>query len=183
MTQPHANPYHASDLSHTQKQPPHRWLKRFAGGACVYYILSAVTLPFANKAWIGEIPVFVPLQLPKTFIKSVIHDVFLRCVRQFGWSNGSASPDYRMIHPWAMTCMLTLPALLLIGTLLYFASARLRTVAVIAILACASVDAIVTLGFDAWSGLKIYNASFSKLQSKALVDPSELVAIRLVPAG
>lgn len=160
MEELQTNPYQSSDVSDTPSQPQHRWLNRFAVGACVYYIISAITLPFANKAWVGEIPVFSILQIPKGFLKSVIHDILLQTVHLFGWSTGSASPDYGMTHPWAMTFMLTVPALLLISAILNFRSGRMRTALSIAVLACGACDAVVTLWFDASSGLKIYNGSF-----------------------
>ncbi|MDA8564114.1 hypothetical protein N9L06_06640, partial [Mariniblastus sp.] len=68
--------YLATGLLHqdeTAGQRSHRWLNWLATAASVYCIVSAATLPFASKAWIGEIPVFGLFQLPKAFIKPVIH--------------------------------------------------------------------------------------------------------------
>ena len=158
------NPYLATgQLQQDETAVPrsHRWLNWLTITASVYYIISAVTLPFANKVWIGEIPVFGLIQLPKAFVKSVIHDVILHAVHRLGYSAGSASPDYGMTHPWAMSSMTAIPAILLITTLLCLKSGRTRVLYLIAVIACATIDAVVTLWFDAASSLKLYNASFS----------------------
>lgn len=154
------NPYQSSSVSNTTAQSRDRWLDRFAVGACFYYIISAITLPFANIAWVGEIPVFTILQIPKRILKSVVHDIFLHAVHSFGWSRGSASPDYAMTHPWAMTFMLTIPALLLICPISYFRSGRTRSALIVAVVVCGAIDAVVTLWFDASSNLKIYNGRY-----------------------
>lgn len=154
------NPYRATDLSENRAPAIYRWLNWFVCGACLYYFLSAVTLPFASKAWVGEVPILGILQLPKSFLKFVLHDVLLLAVHQFGWSKGSASPDYGMIHPWAMVLMLAVPALLLSGTILYCRSGKTRAFLLISVLAFAFLDALVTLWFETSSSLKLYNASF-----------------------
>ena len=160
MASSRTNQYHSTDPSQPRGKASSRWLNWLASGACAYYILSAVTLPFANKAWIGEIPVFGFLQGPKAFIKSGIHDALLHAVNRFGWSTGSASPDYGMTHPWAMIFMTAIPALVLILILLRFGAGRTRAVILFVVITCAAIDAVVTLSFDAASSLKLYNGSF-----------------------
>tara|TARA_R100000789_G_C3005279_1_gene149884 strand:+ start:408 stop:893 length:486 start_codon:yes stop_codon:yes gene_type:complete len=160
VTKPHEYLNHEPDQSPTQRLSTHRWLNWLIGSACVFYILSAITLPFANKVWIGEIPILGLLQLPKAFLKSVIHDALLIAVQQFGWSAGSQSPDYIMTHLWAMIIMTVGPALILLITLLYFGTERRWVLPLIALISCATIDAVVTLGFDAWSNLKLFNGSF-----------------------
>ncbi|WP_339748152.1 hypothetical protein [uncultured Rubinisphaera sp.] len=160
MTKPHDNLNHEPDQLPTQLHPTHLWLNWLIGGACVFYILSAITLPFANKVWIGEMPIFGLLQLPKAFLKSVIHDALLIAVQQFGWSAGSRSPDYIMTHLWAMISMTVGPALILLITLLFFRTDRRWVLPLIALISCATIDAVATLGFDAWSNLKLFNGSF-----------------------
>ena len=159
MKERKANPYQSS-LSNTPTQSQYGWIDRFAVGACIYYIISAITLPFTNKAWVGEIPVFSILQIPKCILKSVVHDILLHAVHSFGWSRGSASPDYSMTHPWAMTFMLTIPALLLVLAISYSRTGRTRTALVFSVVACGAIDAVVTLWFDASGSLKIYNGRF-----------------------
>ncbi|MDB2685594.1 hypothetical protein N9Y42_00080 [Mariniblastus sp.] len=156
------NPYLSPDLQldETAEQTSHRWLNWLAITASVYYIVSAVTLPFANKVRIGEIPIFGLIQLPKAFVKSVIHDVILQAIQRLGYSAGSASPDYGMTHPWAMGSMTAIPAILIITALLCLKSGRTRVLYLSAVIACAAIDAVVTLSFDASSSFKLYNASF-----------------------
>ena len=144
--------------SHAQRQT--RWHARLAVCACVYYVASAVTLPFANKLWVGEAPILALLQLPKSFLKSVIHDALLYAVHSLGWSRGSASPDYGMTHPWAMIGMLTIPALLVACVIFVSQSDRKRTPVLVAVVTCAAIDTIVTLWFDSSFSLKLYNARY-----------------------
>ena len=154
------NPYSPSGLVGTASASKRRLLNRITTAFVCYWILSAVTLPMVRHAWLGSIPVLAPLQLPKVFLKSLAHESFSHAVNTFGWSTGSASPDYAMIHPWAMVLMLTFPAFGLICATVYRRTGRTRNIALVAIITSASLDALVTLRFDALSSLKIFNASF-----------------------
>lgn len=157
---PSTNPFHANDRSQDPHQAMPRRLNWLAGGVCVYYMLSAVTLPFAGKVWFGEIPILGLFQIPKAIIKSFIHDVLLDAVHRFGWSAGSASPDYGMTHPWAMFLMCVLPSLVLVSILSCLRSRRPDAVFLFAVIICVAIDTVVTLSFDASSSLKLFNASF-----------------------
>jgi hypothetical protein len=166
MNEPAANPYHAggvieeSGIRESATPPKRHWSTWLTGCLCCYYLVSAVTLPFTNKVWVGEIPILAVFQLPKSFLKSIAHDLLLSVVRALGWSRGSASPDSMMTHPWAMVLMLTAPALLWIVVVCYLRRGRTQTAVMAAILACAGIDAVVTFWFDASSSLKLYNASY-----------------------
>lgn len=110
-------------------------------------------------------PPLAIIQLPKSFLKSVIHEVLMSAMKGFGWSRGSHSPDYIATHGWAMVLMTTIPALLLIVALTGLRRLRHRRTAIAVILACATIDAVVTLWFDNVSSLKLYNASYAILNA------------------
>jgi len=129
-------------------------------GVSVYYVVSALTLPFVNKLWCGELAPLAICQLPKSFLKSVIHQVLMTMVNSFGLSRGSFSPDYSATHGWAMGIMAAVPALSLIITLLLICSLPPRPRLIAALRICASIDAVVTLWFDNVSNLKLYNAVY-----------------------
>lgn len=138
----------------------HRWPRMLVTFAATYYLLSALTLPFVNKIWLGEIPLLALFQLPKSVLKSVVHPPLLSAMGFLGLSYGSASPDYGATHGWAMAIMVTLPALLIVGLLLMPRQLLQRRILVVVILVCAGIDAVVTLWFDSVSHFKLYNASY-----------------------
>ena len=156
MSDSNTNPYHSPPLPQAREQATSRWPNWLFGISCAYYILSAATLPFANTAWIGELPIFAILQISKAFIKSLVQDTLLHAVNQFGWSAGLASPDYGITHPWAMIFMTVIPALILILVILRFGAKPTRNVFLFALVTCATIDAVATLWFDAASSLKLY---------------------------
>ena len=137
-----------------------RWPVIVAACACVYYGISAMTLPFTNAVWFGEIPPLAIFQIPKSFIKSVIQDVLLYAVNVLGLSHGSASPDYIATHGWAMVIMAAAPALLLVAVFAFLRHDRMRNRLIAVVLIFASIDAIVIIWFDSSSSLKLYNASY-----------------------
>lgn len=137
-----------------------RWPRFFVTFAATYYLLSALTLPFVNKIWLDELPVLAIIQLPKSFLKSVVHPPLISAMGFLDLSYGSASPDYGATHGWAMAIMVTLPAFLIVGLLLMPKLLPQRRTLIVAVLVCASIDAVVTLWFDTVSHLKLYNASY-----------------------
>ena len=128
--------------------------------ACVYYGISAMTLPFTNAVWCGEVPLLAILQIPKSFIKFVIQDFLLHAVNVLDLSQGSASPDYIATHGWAMVIMAAAPALLLVAVFAFLRHDRMRNRLIAVVLIFASIDAIVTIWFDSSSSLKLFNASY-----------------------
>ena len=137
-----------------------RWPVIVAACACVYYGISAMTLPFANVVWLGEIPPLAILQLPKSFTKFVIQRFLLYAVNVLGLSRGSASPDHIATHGWAMVIMAAAPALLLVAVFAFLRRERRRNRLIAAVLIFASIDAIVTIWFDSSSRLKLYNTLY-----------------------
>lgn len=153
------NPYESPSDINASKTRPRIRLDRTTLACCGYYLLSALSLPFASKIWLGEVPVFALFQMPKIFLKSVVHDALTFGVNALGWSKGSPSLDYSMIHSWAMIGMLTLPVIALLGLNVAFRSEKARTAKTVVILTCAGIDAAVTLTVDALSKTKFFNAS------------------------
>jgi len=158
------NPYKSSSMDDASAvvttRTKRRWPVMVAACACVYYAISAITLPFTNAVWFGEIPPLAILQIPKSFIKSVVQEFLLRAVHVLGLSHGSASPDYIATHGWAMVIMAAAPALLLVAVFAFLRRDRMRDRLIAAVLIFALIDAIVTLWFDSTSSLKLYNASY-----------------------
>jgi hypothetical protein len=126
---------------------------------CSYFLVSALTLPFVNRLWFGEFPPLAIVQLPKSFFKSIVHQVLMSLVDSFGLSRGSASPDFNAIHGWAMIATVSVPALFVIMVFSLMRSLPRRRL-IGAILICATLDAMVTLWFDGVSHLKLYNAFY-----------------------
>lgn len=140
---------------------PKQWPTIACFCVCAYYLLSALTLPFVNKIWLGEAPLLAPIQFPKTFLKSVVqHEGLLPFINWAGWSRGSASPDYAMTQGWAMGIMVCLPALCFTILLLLIRPLPHRGRLIAATIACALLDGIITLWFESTSSLKLYNAIF-----------------------
>lgn len=157
------NPYKSSAAEHVLGNTgarPSRWPKRLVQCFGIYYIASALTLPFVNAVWIGEVPILAAFQVPKSLLKSVVHELLMFALRAMGMSNGSFSPDYIATHGWAMAIMVTTPALLMIAVLLFAQRTTQRRNLFLVLVACATLDAVTTLWFDHVSSLKLYNASY-----------------------
>ena len=137
-----------------------RWPKRLCLGLCAYYLLSALTLPFVNQWWLGEMAPLALFQSPKGFLKSVIHQGLMSFVTWAGWSRGSHSPDYGATHGWAMGLMASLPLITLIVILLTVRPLPGRSRLIAAAAGCALLDGLITFWFDSASNLKLYNAVF-----------------------
>ncbi len=105
------NPYDSSDTFVVETpSKASRWPLVVATCACLYYGISAITLPFTNAVWIGEITLLAVLQIPISFLKSIAQSFLLEAVHALGVSHGSASPDYIATHGWAMLGMTVAPA-------------------------------------------------------------------------
>ena len=161
MTTSHnTNPYAPSGTTNSPVQAARRWPVAVVSCVAVYYLLSASTLPFVNDVWFGEVPLLVLLQLPKAFLKGIVHSVLMAVMNGLGWSHGSFSPDFIATHGWAMGIMTTAPALLLIVVLTRLRRLPQRYRLISLLVFCATIDAVVTLLFDHVSSLKLYNASY-----------------------
>ncbi|MCA9083559.1 MAG: hypothetical protein KDA81_05870 [Planctomycetaceae bacterium] len=163
MLTDHDHPYkvtgHAEPVT---QRPEHRsglctWLSQML---CLYYVASAVTLPFANRIWFGEIPVLAVIQLPKTFLKSLFQHAFLWFVRSTGLSQGSFSPDYMATHPWAMAAMSITPLIVLIILIRLTRPRPLHSRVIMYTVTLAAVDTAVTFWFDSTSALSLYTGSW-----------------------
>jgi len=140
---------------------PKRWPTIACRCVCAYYLVSALTLPFVNKVWLGEAPLLALIQMPKSFIKSVVqYECLLPFIHWAGWSRGSASPDYIMTQDWAMGIMVSVPAICFLILLLLVRPFPHHWRLIAAVIICALLDGIVTLWFDSTSSLKIYNARY-----------------------
>jgi len=137
-----------------------RWPAIVCICACSYYAISALTLPFANAIWVGELAPLAFIQLPKAITKSLAHDTLMSVVNALGMSQGSFSPDYLATHNWAMGVMMAAPALLLVSVFMLVRRVSHRGTLIAMVLIFASIDAIVTFWFDNAFHLKLFNASY-----------------------
>ncbi len=128
--------------------------------ACIYYAVSALTLPFVNVIWVGELPPLALIQLPKSFLKSGVHKILMLSLNVFGMSRGSFSLDYIATHDWAMGVMTVATAWLFVACILLLRRVSYRQKLVSIVLICALVDGIVTFWFDKTFNLKLFNASY-----------------------
>ena len=163
MTLPDVNPYTPVGISERSNRHDHevqRWPWILGLCACSYYAASALTLPFVNAIWFGELPPLALIQLPKSFLKSAVHEILMSLLNYFGMSRGSFSPDYIATHDWAMGVMTAAPALLLVAFFLILRRVSYRQKLIAMVLICASIDGIVTFWFDSAFNLKLFNASY-----------------------
>jgi len=163
MPSPNVNPFEPSVPSATLIDNPSglkRWPVIVAMLTCGYFLASALTLPFADDVWFGEVPLLAFIQMPKGFVKSIVQSALMSLVSASGLSSGSHSPDYIATHFWAMGVMTTVPALTLAGSLLRLQRVPRRRWLVGAVLLSASLDAIVTFWFEQSSRLSLYNSAY-----------------------
>ena len=82
---------------------------RLLQAVLIYFVASLCTLPFMAHVWIGEIPVFAMIQLPKVSLAGwIVSVILLPFVQWVGWSQGSFSPDYAMTRPWGLAIVYVL---------------------------------------------------------------------------
>ena len=157
------NPYeanHVDDAGDRRPSVKRRWPAIASLLACSYYVVSALSLPFAGRFWVGELPVLAVPQLPKSFLKSAFQHLLLGMVEALGLSRGSRSPDYLATHDLALGLMLALPAVALAVALLLPKRVPNRGWWIAAVLLGAAIDAAVTFWFDHSFSLKLFNASY-----------------------
>ena len=143
-----------------QRVEPLRWPVTLTRIACCYYALSALTMPFINKLWVGEVPLLAIIQLPKAVLKSGIQTVLMSALSALGLSRGSFSPDYLATHMWALGLAMLIPTLLVIGAISLPRNLPNKRRLILTVIAFALVDVVVTLVADSLSHLKTFNASF-----------------------
>lgn len=132
-----------------------RWHVILAGCLCGYYLVSCLTLPFAKQVWFGEIPVLGLLQIPKAFLKSLLHSSLMEAMKSFGWTGSSS--DYFATHSIVMVVMLFLPTVVFLLLIWRLPKLPFRPPITFAMLACSCLDAIVTIWFENTSSLKLFN--------------------------
>lgn len=163
MTSHDANSYKpdsVADGSNHQAHAVPRWPSIVAFCACSYYAASALTFPFLNAWWVGEVPPLAVFQIPKSFLKSAVHEILMWAVSALGMSRGSFSPDYAATHDWAIGVMTAAPALLLVAVFMLLRRVPQRRKLVAMILICAAIDAIVTFWVDNAFDPKLFNAMY-----------------------
>lgn len=75
-----------------------------------YAVLSMATLPLKNEWWVGEMPMFVLPQTPKTQLASDVRRILIfDVVRPLGLSRGSFSPDWSLVRPYALAIVYVVP--------------------------------------------------------------------------
>ncbi len=121
-----------------------------------YYIISSLTLPFADDLWFGELPALAIVQLPKMYFFDAAREAIILLMRKWGLSSGSASPDLMAAGPWAMAVLFTVPATVVIGL-----TGLVRRISsmrwwILLLLATAAADAAVTIWFDRVSSLSLF---------------------------
>lgn len=68
-----------------------------------YFLICAVTLPFLDTFWLGEVPLLALIQLPKVALaKWCQSDLVMRGMQIAGLSSGSMSPDLIASRPWGL---------------------------------------------------------------------------------
>ena len=163
MEPPEPNPYEVNHVDDAgERRPPGKRRGPVIASllACGYYVVSALSLPFAGSFWIGELPILAVLQLPKSFLKSAFQHLLLWMVEVLGLSRGSRSPDYLATHDLALGLMLAFPAVAIVGALLLPKRVPNRGWWIGAVLLGAALDAAVTFWFDRSFSLKLFNASY-----------------------
>jgi len=67
-----------------------------------YFVLSAATIPFAGRVWLGEIPPLALIQIPIVVPAKWCQNLVLLGMGSAGLSSGSASPDRIASRPWGL---------------------------------------------------------------------------------
>ena len=68
-----------------------------------YFVISAMTLPFLDQLWLGEVPVLALIQLPKVALAHWCQaELVMRGMQIAGLSKGSMSPDLIASRPWGL---------------------------------------------------------------------------------
>jgi hypothetical protein len=122
-----------------------------------YYVQSILSLPLADRVWLGEIPLFALIQLPKMKLKHFVQDAMIRQLPALGLASGSPSPDMILTHPWALGFTVLVPGLIFLcclTPLLRFVRHPKMVFVTVIVVMC--LDAGLTFWFDATSRLSIF---------------------------
>lgn len=123
-----------------------------------YGILSLTTLPLKNAWWIGEMPMFVLPQTPKTQLANELRRTMVtHLLGPMGLSRGSFSPDWTLVRPYALALVYLVPLIvwmLLIARRTGINSPYCYWILVVLLLALA--DYLTTLTFANGPGLSFY---------------------------
>lgn len=120
-----------------------------------YFLLSAITLPFLDHLWLGELPVLALIQLPKVALANWLRvHVVMEAIRAGGWSAGSFSPDYILARPYALA-LVYLPPMAAFASVALGAGAGFRRLALV-LIGVAVLDYVLTLWLAGGPGLTIY---------------------------
>jgi hypothetical protein len=123
-----------------------------------YFVASALTLPFLNALWLGELPLLAVVQLPKIGLAGWLRtQVVMVVIRALGLSRGSFSPDYIMARPYALVIAYLIPLGIILGVV--WVRTRMEKPYrwwVWVLLIMAGVDFGLTLYFAGGPGLTIY---------------------------
>ncbi len=164
MTSSHGNANdgasHSARSSHLEVGPLPKGHAILLSTVSFYYLVSTISLPFINVAWISDIPILGIVQLPKMFLKSILQGGLMSAMNYSGLSRGSYSPDYLDVHGWAMGMMMTAPAFLVSFFLLLRGQFSIRQKQIVVLLVMTISDAVVTICIDQFSSLSVYNDSF-----------------------
>ena len=154
-----SNPYQYSGI---EDSPTHvggvvtrqlRWMLTMLIG---YYVLSCVTLPLADKFWLGELPVFAIPQLPKSWLFNVVRSQLIDLSHALGIGKNSRSPDLIAMTPWSFAIVFLAPTVLAVLTTVTCRRLKKCWPWVWRLIAIATLDALVTVWFDQTSRLSIF---------------------------
>jgi hypothetical protein len=121
-----------------------------------YYMLSSLTLPFADDLWLGELPVLAIVQLPKSYAHDAVQHRLMMLMRYVGLSRGSPSPDMIASNPWAFGVVFVAPSAILIGIIGSCRGLKQYRSWIICLLVAALIDAAVTIWFEKTASLSIF---------------------------
>jgi len=123
-----------------------------------YFVVSAATLPFLNRLWLGEIALPALIQLPKVILaKWCQHELVIRGMRIAGLSTGSMSPDLIASRPWGLLLAYVF-ALGPVFAVIWYRTRVKKPYGRMALFlaAVAVIDFILTLRLAGGPGLSIY---------------------------
>ncbi len=126
--------------------------------AIAYGVISSLTLPFLDKFWLGELPVFAVIQLPKIELANWLRTtVVMEMIQSLGYSRRSFSPDFLLARPWALAITYGGPLVLFCGVIWLIGrrTANYRHLFGI-LLIVALVDYFLTLFLTVGPGLTLY---------------------------
>jgi hypothetical protein len=136
----------------------HRICLLFLKLLIAYLVISIVTLPFLNAFWIGELPVFALIQVPKIELALFVRvHIVMEALKPLGLSRGSFSPDYIRAGPYAL--VITYLSLLLLIVAGVWRLTRMRAPFLrltLILIALAIVDFFCVLFFSRGPSLTIY---------------------------